>query len=102
MAPNASALRNVLQAISCFLIQHMSLLVTPRQLSCLLGTMQWHCLPDRLVLSVFHAGYGLVRSKPQDVAVLLERDVLLELRHFALIAPLLAVRRICAVSGLTK
>ena len=88
-APSAISLRSVLDATSYILSHLLSLRVSPRQLAALLGTLQWHCLLNRPSFSIFHAVYSFVRLEPQDVGGLVPKDVLLELLHFASIAPLL-------------
>lgn len=85
LAPSSSAIRFVFDAIAFILKAFHSLLVSPRQLASLLGTMQWHCLLGRPTFSVFHH----VRGVLQDGGVLLPKEVVTELLHFALIAPLL-------------
>ena len=73
-APNSSAMKTVFDAIAYILKRYQSLLVSPRQLASLLGTMQWHCLLCRPSFAVFHHVYGFVKLEPQDVGVLLPQS----------------------------
>jgi len=88
-APNSSAMKTVFDAIAYILKCYQSLLVSPRQLASLLGTMQWHCLLGRPSFAVFHHVSGFVKHEPQDVGVLLPKAVVTALMQFALVAPFL-------------